>query len=93
MNQTPILATLALLFALFAGNTLAKEPAAPSLININTAPAELLVELDGIGETKAIAIVSHRETNGPFESAEDLTSVRGIGPGTLENNAGRITVD
>ncbi|MFN2332134.1 MAG: ComEA family DNA-binding protein [Halomonas sp.] len=54
-------------------------------INVNTADAELLAELPGIGPAKAAAIIEDRETNGNFESAEDLTRVSGIGPGTVAN--------
>lgn len=47
--------------------------------NINTADTEQLAELPGIGVAKAAAIIKERESNGPFESAEDLTRVKGIG--------------
>ncbi|TDB05697.1 ComEA family DNA-binding protein [Halomonas marinisediminis] len=60
-------------------------------ININTASAELLTELPGIGPSKAAAIVEDRETNGPFESAQDLTRVSGIGDGTVANLEDQIT--
>lgn len=52
-------------------------------INVNTAGAELLAELPGIGPSKAAAIIEDREANGPYESAEDLTRVSGIGDGTV----------
>nr|WP_298248701.1 ComEA family DNA-binding protein [uncultured Halomonas sp.] len=54
-------------------------------INVNTASAELLTELPGIGPSKAAAIVEDREANGPYESAQDLTRVSGIGDGTVSN--------
>ncbi|MDR5902187.1 ComEA family DNA-binding protein [Halomonas icarae] len=60
-------------------------------ININTASAELLTELPGIGPSKAAAIIEDRETNGPFESAQDLTRVSGIGDGTVANLEDQIT--
>ncbi|WP_410505378.1 MULTISPECIES: ComEA family DNA-binding protein [Halomonas] len=53
-------------------------------INVNTADAELLAELPGIGPSRAEAIIEERETNGSFESADDLTRVSGIGPATVE---------
>ena len=53
-------------------------------INVNTAPAVELTRLPGVGETRAQAIVSHREENGLFRSPEDLLAVSGIGEGTLE---------
>ncbi len=52
-------------------------------VRVNTADAEELTELNGIGETLAALIILEREMNGPFYYAEDLTAVRGIGPGTL----------
>ncbi|WP_299236577.1 ComEA family DNA-binding protein [uncultured Halomonas sp.] len=60
-------------------------------ININTASAELLTELPGIGPSKAAAIVEDRETNGPYESAQDLTRVSGIGDGTVANLEDQVT--
>lgn len=52
-------------------------------ININTADAELLVELPGIGPAKADAIIQDREANGPFSDLDDLSRVSGIGDGTV----------
>lgn len=55
-------------------------PAAPDgLIDVNTAEAEDLIQIPGIGETLAQAILTEREKNGPFRLAEDLMAVRGIG--------------
>lgn len=53
-------------------------------INVNTADAELLTELPGVGPSRAQAIIEERETNGNFESADDLTRVSGIGPATVD---------
>ena len=50
-----------------------------SLININTATAEELQTLSGVGEATAAAIIRDREQNGPFASPEDLMRVSGIG--------------
>lgn len=49
------------------------------LININTATAEQLQQLKGIGEAKAKAIIEDRSTNGPFNRIEDIMRVKGIG--------------
>jgi competence protein ComEA len=63
-------------------------------VNINTADAESLASgLVGVGESKAIAIVEYRKQNGPFASADDLASVKGIGDSTVEKNRDNITVE
>jgi competence protein ComEA len=49
------------------------------LININTASAEELDTLPGVGPTIAQKIIEYRELNGPFLSIEDITNVPGIG--------------
>jgi competence protein ComEA len=62
-------------------------------VNINTADAETLsAELDGIGLTKAQAIVQYRTTNGPFQSAAELVEVKGIGARTVEINRDNIQI-
>ena len=61
-------------------------------VNINTASKELLMTLNGIGETKAESILSYREQNGPFDSLEDLMQVDGIGQGTYSKIKDMITI-
>ncbi len=53
------------------------------LVNINTATAEQLQTLPGIGQAKANAIVAYRESNGNFSSIEDLRNVPGIKEGVF----------
>jgi competence protein ComEA len=56
-------------------------------VDINKADAKTIAkELDGIGLTRAQAIVEYREKNGAFKSVEDLKKVKGIGAKTLEQN-------
>ncbi len=66
---------------------------AGSVVNINTADSEALVEgLNGVGPEKAMAIVRYRQTNGPFQRVDDLMRVKGIGERTLEINRAYLTV-
>lgn len=62
-------------------------------INLNTAPAEDLERLPGIGEQRAQDIVDWREEFGAFESLEDITKVPGIGAGTFSGMKDYITID
>jgi competence protein ComEA len=62
-------------------------------VNINSADAATLDRvLDGVGPSKAEAIVAYRKANGAFRSAEQLASVKGIGLSTIERNRDRIVV-
>ncbi|WII39242.1 ComEA family DNA-binding protein [Paenibacillus thiaminolyticus] len=56
------------------------KDAASGRININEADAEALMKLPGIGPSKSQAIVTYRESHGPFQRLEDLKKVKGIGP-------------
>ena len=63
-------------------------------VNLNTADvATLESELVGIGQSKAQAIVDHRDANGPFASVDELLEVKGIGPATLEKNRDKLSVN
>lgn len=66
--------------------------ASDSRININTAAAEELQTLAGIGEATSAAIVKDRESNGPFGSVEDLMRVSGIGEKKFEKIRDKICV-
>jgi competence protein ComEA len=63
-----------------------------SLIDINTAGAEDLERLPGIGPVMAQAIVDYRAQNGPFRRLEDIQDVPGIGPATYEEIQALITI-
>lgn len=60
-------------------------------VNVNQADAaQIAEELKGIGLSKATAIVAYRAENGPFETVEALTEVKGIGLKTVEKNRADI---
>ena len=60
-------------------------------VDINTADAATIsTELQGIGLSKAQAIVEYRRTHGPFKTLADLTLVKGIGAKTVEINRANI---
>ena len=70
----------------------ASPAASGGLIDLNTAGAEELKTLYGVGDVLAGRIVAYREENGPFRRVEELTKVNGIGMKILEENIERLTV-
>jgi len=85
------------MFNKLAAVTLALALAVPGLllaatpVNINQADAAAIARsLDGIGQSKAEAIVAWREAHGPFKKADDLKHVKGIGKATIERNRAAI---
>ena len=70
------------------------ESSAPAgLVNLNTADAEELMTLPGIGETRAADIIAYRQANGPFRMVEQLTDVPGIGEGILVGLIDYVTIE
>jgi competence protein ComEA len=62
-------------------------------VNINEADAETLADvLQGVGQSRAKAIVEYREQNGPFDSLDELAEVNGVGEATIELNRERIVL-
>lgn len=69
-----------------------KIESSSSLVNINTASVVELMSLDGIGESKAKAIIEYRDTNGDFKNILDIKNVSGIGESIYEKIKDYITV-
>lgn len=60
-------------------------------VNVNTADAQTIAaSLDGVGLTKAEAIVTYRKAHGPFKNVDDVGNVKGIGAKTLARNRDAI---
>jgi competence protein ComEA len=78
-------ALVLVLFVLTAGELLAQGK-----IDINSADVEALMSLRGVGEVRAKAIVTYRQTNGPFQSLDDLKNVPGIGDKIIQDNRSNI---
>jgi competence protein ComEA len=60
-------------------------------VPINTATADELETLPGIGKVTAQRIIEYREANGPFETIEEIQDVSGIGVKTFEGMRDLIT--
>jgi competence protein ComEA len=71
----------------------ASQAEAPAKININTASAEQLEKLPGVGKGFAQRIVEHREKYGPFRRPEHLIIVRGLSDKRFRALRDLITVE
>jgi competence protein ComEA len=88
VKKTALILRSILLSAVLAGSAMAAET-----VDINTADAATLDRvLNGVGPSKADAIVAHRKQHGAFRSADELAEVKGIGLSTIEQNRDRIKV-
>ena len=72
--------------------TASPEKDSPARLNINSASAEELETLPGIGPVLAEEIVDYREKNGYFESVEEIINVSGIGKAKFKAISEDITV-
>jgi competence protein ComEA len=94
---TVILAAAVLLVspaAAFAGQSApaAAKTAAAQVVNINTAPADQLENLPGVGPKTAARIIEYRQKNGGFKKVEELMNVRGIGEKLFLRMKGQLAV-
>jgi competence protein ComEA len=71
---------IAIAALLSGGLTLAAgKPAPAGKVNLNTANAQQLITLPGVGEKLAARILDYRQKSGGFKSTQELMNVRGIG--------------
>ena len=83
-EQPPVAAGAGVPGGAGAGGAAGSGGAIPgTLVNLNTATAEQLDTLPGVGPTTAAAIIAHRDQHGPFTSVDQLVDVRGIGAAKL----------
>ena len=80
------------LAALLAGQALAAG-GITGVVNVNSATADELTLLPGVGPAKAQAILEHRKAHGAFKRVEDLGAVKGIGDKALERLRPHVTLD
>lgn len=81
-----------LVLAVCASALSAKKKPPEKPINLNTANAEQLQEVPGIGPATAEKILKMRKSYGAFKSVDDLRAIRGIGPKRLEKMRKYLTV-
>jgi competence protein ComEA len=63
------------------------------VVNVNTATAEELMLLPGVGEARARAVIEARKRRGGFQKVEDLLEVKGIGAAGLEKLRPHLTLE
>lgn len=71
---------------------ISSDTSGEKLININTATAEELMKLPGVGEAKAASIIEYRNTKGKFKTIQDLMKISGIKEGLFNKVSSYITV-
>lgn len=70
----------------------AAAAAAAAMVNLNTATADQLTIIKGLGPKKAQAIVEYRKENGPFKTVDDLKKVSGISEKLFASIRPQVTV-
>lgn len=68
-------------------------PSETAPLDLNRADLTALMELPGIGETRARAILAYREEHGLFRACEELMNVPGIGAGIYEGLRDLVCVE
>lgn len=71
----------------------AKAQGLKSLININEASVNELMQLPHIGEKLAISIIEYKKTHGSFKTTSELKRIPGIGPKVFEDIEDLVTAE
>jgi comEA protein len=81
--------------AFAAGTDSAARAPAPltGVVNVNSATAEELSLLPGVGPSKAAAIIRYRTEHGAFKRVEDLAQVKGIGEKQVEKLRSHVALE
>jgi competence protein ComEA len=90
-----VAAVVASAFAVLVSSGLALaagKPAPSGKVNINTASAQQLTTLPGVGEKLAARILEYRQKSGTFKTAQELLNVRGIGEKNFAKMSQYLTV-
>ncbi len=74
-------------------NVTEKEEETSTLVNINTADSQELMNLPGIGQAKADSIIEYRTTNGTFKTIEELMKIPGIKEGLFSKISAYIVAE
>lgn len=77
----------------FKEDSLPASLPAENKIDINTATAEDLARIDGVGKTIAGRITEYRYRHGSFTSVDDIKNVKGVGVALFEHIKDKITVE
>jgi comEA protein len=87
-------ALVAALMIAFAGVAQAAESVVrlSGVVNLNTANAEQLQMLPGVGEKKAAAIIEVRSSKGGFKTVDEIVEVKGVGDALLERLKPHLTL-
>ena len=68
------------------------KPAPASKVNLNTATADQLATLPGVGSKLAARILEHRQKAGAFKSVQELMNVKGIGEKNFDKIQAHVTL-